>query len=68
MTATPDPVGPDCIRKLCIGVGGQMAASRLLHVDGRTVRRWVSGKTGCPWMAAELLRRIHEQALHEATP
>jgi DNA-binding transcriptional regulator YdaS (Cro superfamily) len=43
---------------LCEQVGGQRAAARLLHVDERTVRRWVAGDRECPWCAAELLRRL----------
>jgi len=54
----PDPVPAEYIRHLCEKVGGQLAASRLLHVHGRTVRKWVAGDRGCPWASAELLRRF----------
>jgi DNA-binding transcriptional regulator YdaS (Cro superfamily) len=52
----PDPVPADYVRHLCNRVGGQLAAARLLHVDGRTVRKWVAGDRTCPWASAELLR------------
>lgn len=56
--SAPDPVPAVYIRDLCEQVGGQLAASRLLHVDGRTVRKWVLGERSCPWASAELLRRM----------
>jgi hypothetical protein len=37
---------------------GQSAAARALHVDGRTMRRWIAGESPMPWAAAELLRRM----------
>jgi len=49
-------------------VGGQLSAARLLHVDGRTVRRWVAGDRTCHWMAAELLRLIALKAPKKALP
>lgn len=54
----PDPVPPAYIRAMADRVGGQRAAARLLHVDERTLRRWVAGDRSCPWAVAELLRRM----------
>jgi len=64
----PDPVPAEYIRHLCEKVGGQLAASRLLHVHGRTVRKWVAGDRGCPWASAELLRRIAIKLNEEIKP
>lgn len=66
--SAPDPVPPSYIRGLCKQVGGQLSAARLLHVDGRTVRRWVAGDRTCHWMAAELLRLIALKAPKKALP
>lgn len=58
MPPAPDPVPPAYVRDLCERIGGQREAARALHVDERTVRRWVAGDRACPWAAAELLRRM----------
>lgn len=69
----PDPVPLPAIRWLCVALAdalstgdagrahgslGQRAAARALHVEDRTIRRWVSGERPMPWAAAELLRRL----------
>ena len=58
MTA-PDPVTPAYLRSLIEGAGiSQGQAAQMLRVDPRTLRRWLAGDRACPWMAAELLRRM----------
>jgi uncharacterized protein with PIN domain len=57
----PNPVTVPYLLALCEQVGGQRAASRLLRVNERTLRRWVSGDSECPWCAAELLRRLAKE-------
>ena len=57
-TIAPDPVPPEYVRQLCVKVGGQCQAARLLRIDSRTVRRWIAGETSCHWHVAELLRRL----------
>lgn len=61
---TSDPVdiaildAADGWQGLCNQAGGQRQAAKLLHVDERTMRRWVAGDRAGPWAAAELLRRM----------
>ena len=56
---SPDPVTPAYLRSLIEGAGiSQGQAARMLRVDPRTLRRWLAGDRACPWMAAELLRRM----------
>lgn len=57
----PNPVTIPYLLALCEQVGGQRAAARLLRVNERTLRRWVSGDSECPWCAAELLRRLAKE-------
>lgn len=36
----------------------QLAAARLFHVDGRTVRRWIAGEQAVPHAVAIALRMM----------
>jgi DNA-binding transcriptional regulator YiaG len=47
---------PDRVREICDQLNiSQMGLSRLLHCDGRTVRRWVAGDLAIPYVVAGLL-------------
>jgi transcriptional regulator with XRE-family HTH domain len=55
----PDPTPPDWLRALIEGAGiTQREAARRLHVEERSIRRWLAGDRAIPWSAAELLRRL----------
>jgi len=67
MSKTPTPAAQ--LAALLEGSGcSQMEAGRLLHVDGRTIRRWLASEREAPWMALELLAILLWHRKHGTEP
>lgn len=57
---------PDAFRALLERVGlSQVAAAKLLRVDGRTARRWASGEAPIPFTAWAILTLIDQGLITE---